>query len=127
MKLFTHTIIILPEDIDHMGHVNNVVYVRWVQEVAAAHWQSVTSPETRLKFLWVVLRHEIDYKNPTFLSDTITGTTWVPSYQGARSERIVQLTNQDGKIVAEAKTLWCMLDSSSMRPTRITDEVISLL
>ena len=124
---FQHPIDIFPSDIDELGHVNNVVYVRWVQEVAAAHWQSVSSDELRLRYLWVVLRHEIDYKSPAFLKDTITGSTWVGEHQGAKFERFVRLVNQDGKVVAEAKTLWCMLDGKSMRPTRITPEVLALL
>jgi acyl-CoA thioester hydrolase len=127
MQRFTHIINISPGDIDELGHVNNVVYLRWVQEVAAAHWQSVSSDRLRTRYLWIVLRHEIDYRNPTFLSDMITGTTWVGSHHGARFERFVKLENQSGKVVAEAKTIWCMLDGTSMRPTRITDEVLALL
>jgi acyl-CoA thioester hydrolase len=127
MQRFQHTIKILPADIDEMGHVNNVVYVRWVQEVAAAHWHSVATDALRSRYLWVVLRHEIDYRNPAFLTDTILGTTWVGIHNGAKFERFVTLQNQEGKAVAEAKTLWCMLDGLSMRPTRITGEVLALL
>jgi acyl-CoA thioester hydrolase len=127
MQRFQHPIIVLPSDIDELGHVNNVVYVRWVQEVAAAHWLAVAPEALRSRYLWVVLRHEIDYCNPVFPGDQVTGTTWVSSCNGARSERLVMLENQHGKTVAEAKTFWCMLDGTTMRPTRITDEVTSLL
>ena len=127
MQRFQHTIKILPADIDELGHVNNVVYVRWVQEVAAAHWRDVATDALRSRYLWVVLRHEIDYRHPAFLTDTIIGTTWVGAHNGAKFERFVTLQNQEGKPVAEAKTLWCMLDGMSMRPTRITEEVLALL
>ena len=127
MLPFRHSINVLPSDIDEMGHVNNVVYVRWVQEVAAAHWASVASEELRSRYLWIVLRHEIDYKNPAFINNEIKGTTWVGEHYGARFERFVKLMNQGDKILAEAKTMWCMVDAKTMRPTRITDEVLALL
>jgi acyl-CoA thioester hydrolase len=124
---FNHEIIVNNEDIDDLGHVNNVVYVRWIQEVAAAHWQKVSSAELKSKYLWVVLRHEIDYKNPAFINDRVHGTTWVGEHHGARFERFVRLENQDGKLLAEAKTMWCMLDGATLRPTRISEEVLLLL
>jgi acyl-CoA thioester hydrolase len=109
-----------------MGHVNNVVYVRWVQEVAAAHWASSASDTLRAKYAWVVLRHEIDYKSPAFLHDEINGFTWVGDHSGARFDRYVKLMS-NGKVLAEAKTTWCLLDASSMRPIRIPEEILSLL
>ena len=116
------------EDIDNLGHVNNVVYFRWVQDVAAAHWQKVASVELLQKFAWVVLRHEIDYKSPAFLDDTIIGSTWVGQANGARFERFVKLVRKaDNKVLAEAKTMWCMLDARSMKPVRIGEEVLAVL
>lgn len=127
-KPFIHKLTAQPEDIDQLGHVNNVVYVRWVQEVAAAHWDTVASPDLLLKYSWVVLRHEIDYKNPAFNGDEIIGSTWVGNHQGPRSERYVILTaGKTGKVLAEAKTIWCMIDSKTFRPIRITEEVTSVL
>lgn len=123
---FQHVPHVLPTDIDDMGHVNNVVYVRWVQEVAAAHWNHVASPSLKSKYAWVVLRHEIDYKNPAFLGDEITGLTWVGDYSGARFDRFVKLLAAK-KVLAEAKTTWCLLDAKSLRPIRIPEEIISLL
>ena len=114
------------DDIDDMGHVNNVVYVRWVQEVAAAHWNHAAPLSLREKYAWVVLRHEIDYKNPAFLKDNITGRTWVGDYHGARFDRFVTIT-RDAVVLAEAKTTWCLLDAFRMRPIRIPPEIIDLL
>jgi acyl-CoA thioester hydrolase len=74
---FNHSLKVVRADIDELGHVNNVVYVRYVQEVAAAHWSIVADEALREKYLWVVLRHEIDYKHPAFLNEVIRATTWV--------------------------------------------------
>jgi acyl-CoA thioester hydrolase len=123
---YKHTLHVKPSDIDEMGHVNNVVYVRWVQEVAAAHWNSAAPLSLQSKYSWVVLRHEIDYKNPAFLKDEITGLTWVGDYSGARFDRFVKLNSGD-RVLAEAKTTWCLLDAKSLRPIRIPEEITSLL
>ncbi|SKC62597.1 acyl-CoA thioesterase [Ohtaekwangia koreensis] len=90
-KPFEHLITVTTHDIDELGHVNNVVYVRYIQEVAAAHWNAIASAELKAKYLWIVLRHEIDYKNPSFLNDVIQGTTWVGESHGAKFERFVKL------------------------------------
>ncbi|MBL0743931.1 acyl-CoA thioesterase [Chryseolinea lacunae] len=123
---FPHTLLVSPADIDDMGHVNNVVYVRWVQDVAAAHWNALASEELKAKYAWVVLRHEVDYKRPAFLHDDVVGYTWVGEFHGARFERFVTL-KANGKMVAEAKTMWCLLDAKTLRPTRVTEEITSLL
>jgi acyl-CoA thioester hydrolase len=123
---FGHRLTVTSADIDEMGHVNNVVYVRWVQEVAAAHWHALASAELKAKYAWVVLRHEIDYKNPAFLHDDVTGYTWVGAYHGARFDRYVTIKVQD-KILVEAKTTWCLLDAKSLRPTRVSEDITGLL
>jgi acyl-CoA thioester hydrolase len=127
-KDFSIPIVVNKNDIDELGHVNNVVYVRWVQEVAAAHWNSLASSEIKQKYLWVVLRHEVDYVSAAFEGDTLTAITWVGESNGARSERFVQITNKNtGKLIAKAKTVWCLLDGINMKPKRIDDEVIKIL
>ena len=126
MKVYEHSIQVHPEDIDEMEHINNVVYVRWVQEVAAAHWNHRATTTLKEKYAWVVLRHEIDYKNPGFLLDKIRGTTWVGAYNGARFDRYVKIITEN-KILAEAKTTWCLLNAKNLRPTRIPEDIIALL
>lgn len=125
---FSLAITVHKNDIDELGHVNNVVYVRWVQEVAAAHWDSLASSEIKQKYVWVVLRHEIDYLNAAFENDPIAATTWVGESNGPRSERFVHIANtKTGKLIAKAKTTWCMLDGATMRPKRVDEEVVRLL
>jgi acyl-CoA thioester hydrolase len=125
---FSHRIQVSQADIDMMGHVNNVVYLRWVQDVAGAHWHHVASEELQHKYRWVVIRHEIDYYRPAFLTDEIIGYTWVGDYQGAKFDRYVSLywagTNQ---LLAEAKTTWCLLDAKTMRPKRLEEDVLAIL
>jgi acyl-CoA thioester hydrolase len=74
---FEMTIAVEPSDIDGLGHVNNVVYVRWVQDVAVAHWRAAAPHAEQEKLRWVVLRHEIDYKQAARLGDRIVARTWV--------------------------------------------------
>ncbi len=127
-KDFSILITVHKNDIDELGHVNNVVYVRWVQEAAAAHWDSLTTQEIKQKYVWVVLRHEIDYLSGAFEGDTLTATTWVDESSGARSERIVQFTHsKTGKLLAKAKTVWCLLDGITMKPKRVDDMIVGLL
>ena len=124
---FKHSIIILPTDIDAMGHVNNVIYLRWVQEVAEAHWLTSAPIELRSKYLWVVLRHEIDYVSPAVLNDLLTGATWVELPDGARSTRHVEIFNQTtNKLSAKAKTTWCLLSASTMRPKRVDKDITDI-
>jgi acyl-CoA thioester hydrolase len=125
---FMHQITVRPADIDELGHVNNVVHVRWIQEVSQAHWHHVAPETLRQRYRWVVLRHEIDYRNPVVISDKIGGTTWVGAHHGARFERFVQLSSlTDKKVFAEAKTIWCILDTRIKKTVRIPDEVLQLL
>ncbi|MBW3544493.1 MAG: acyl-CoA thioesterase [Bacteroidetes bacterium] len=121
---FSHSIAVAQSDIDELGHVNNVVYLRWVQEVAAAHWLTHAPATMQENYSWVVLRHEIDYYRPAFARDKIRGYTWVGNHQGPKIIRFVALYRiEDNQLLAEAVTTWCLLDAGSLRPRRITEEV----
>lgn len=126
-KLFTHTITVNPADIDEMNHVNNVVYLRWVQDAAAAHWDTLAPENIKKKYAWVVLRHEIDYKSPAKLGDPVKAVTWVSSHEGVRSVRHVKLSHAKTEVVfAEAVTTWCLLDAVTKRPKRIESDITSI-
>lgn len=125
---YSHALKATKEDIDEMGHVNNVVYVRWIQEVAAAHWAHAATAAMKQNYLWVVVRHEVDYLSPAFEGDVITGTTWIGEATGAKSERYVELTRKEtGKVLIKAKTTWCMLDAATLKPRRVDPEITQLL
>jgi acyl-CoA thioester hydrolase len=110
-------------DIDELGHVNNTVYLRWVQEVATAHWRAVARPEDIDRFIWVVTRHEIDYLRATLAGEVLTLTTWVGTPRGARFDRFVEITGADGKLRARAATIWALVDTHSQRAVRVPSEV----
>jgi acyl-CoA thioester hydrolase len=114
------------DDIDALQHVNNVVYLRYVQDVAQAHWDAISSEEMKKKYSWVVVRHEIDYKSPAFLGDELIAKTWVSACEGVRSIRNVRVYNATGKLVVETKTDWCLLDAQTMRPKRIEEDIFCL-
>ena len=127
MQCYDYAIMVQPGDIDRMNHVNNVVYVQWVQDAASAHWRAYASGEMMEKYNWVVLRHEIDYRSAALLRDQLIARTWVQDYDGVRSNRRVQILRQrDGKLLAEAKTTWCLLSAVNKRPARITAEIKDL-
>jgi acyl-CoA thioester hydrolase len=109
-----------PADIDALGHVNNVVYLQWVQDVAAAHWQYASTPEMRASVRWVAVRHEIDYKAPAFENDGVVATTWVEAWTAVTSERHTEIARPaDGKLLARARTVWCAVDAETQRPVRV--------
>ncbi len=122
--VFEISIVIQPDDIDDMAHVNNVVYVRWVQDVAVAHWYAYATPELQAEFGWVATRHEIDYKSAAVAGDAITARTWIGTVDSRRFERwteIVRTTDQ--RVLAKSRTLWCLVRRDTGRLTRITPEL----
>jgi acyl-CoA thioester hydrolase len=111
-----------PEDIDAQGHVNNVVYVRWVQDAATAHWNARTSEAERSAVAWVVVRHEIDYRLAAMPEDRIRATTWVGPASRHTYERNTELRREsDGRLLAKARTLWCPLDRATGRPCQLDE------
>jgi len=115
-----------PEHIDELGHVNNAVWVQWVQQVAVAHWESVADPAHKAAHYWVVVRHEIDYLRAAHEGDRITARTWVgDAPQGARFDRFVEFTGTDGKTCVRCKTQWAIIDKALGRPIRVPPEVVA--
>ena len=115
-----------PEHIDELGHVNNAVWVQWIQEISVAHWYSVAAKEHDAAFFWVVVRHEIDYLRPAFEGDRVIGRTWVgDTPKGARFDRHVEMMGNDGRTCVRAKTSWAIIDKASARPIRVPPEVVA--
>ncbi len=114
----------LPQHIDELGHVNNAVWVDWIQQIATAHWAAVASPEHQAAYIWVVTRHEIDYRGNIGLGESVTAETFIPSGPtGARFDRRVDFRGPDGKVIVSAKTTWAMIDRASGRLARVRDDV----
>ena len=115
---------VLADDIDEQNHVNNTVYLRWVQDVATAHWRAITSPEAQEMIGWVVLRHEIDYKTPATLGDEIVLRTWVGKATGLTFERFTEIRRKsDRQLFSQPRTLWCPVNTQTGRPMRVSGEV----
>lgn len=113
-----------PEHIDELGHVNNLVYLRWVQDVATAHWTGAARAQDQEDTVWVVVRHEIDFKVPALEGDEVLATTWVEGWRGPTSDRHTEFTrSSDDKVLARARTVWCALDPETHRPKRVTAEM----
>ncbi|GGE21127.1 thioesterase [Polymorphobacter glacialis] len=110
-------------DIDELGHVNNTVYLRWVQDAATAHWWATARAEDIERYIWVVTRHEIDYLRPVLVGETVTLTTWVGTPKGARFDRYVEVCGADGRVRVRAATIWALVDKASGRAVRVPAEV----
>lgn len=116
---------VLDTDIDRLGHVNNVVYLRYVQEVAESHWTGIATPTQLKESIWVVRRHEIDYSHPILPGQQVVGLTWVHRPEGTRFDRSVWLVSPDRKTVfARAKTTWLLLDNETGRPKRVDEGLL---
>ena len=120
---FSHSFSVDAVDIDEQGHVNNVAYLRWIQEVAVAHWRHAATEEMLAKYSWVVIRHEIDYKKPAFVGEEITVSTWVGEWTRATCERFTDIHRGDDQLV-KGRTMWCMIDRATTRPARISGELM---
>ena len=108
-------------DIDVLGHVNNVVYVRWVQDAAVAHWTALATTAEQAEVLWVVVRHEIDYRHPALRDDAITARTWVGAATRHTFERHTEIVRaRDGRLLARALTLWCPISPQTGRPFQVS-------
>ena len=121
---FEITVPVQPADIDGQNHVNNTVYLRWVQEVATAHWETLAPAAAQETTGWVVLRHEIDYKTPACLGDEVLLRTWVGEATRVTFERFAEmLRNSDRALLARARTLWVPVNTATGKPTRVSPEV----
>ena len=121
---FEQTVRVEPADIDTLGHVNNIVYLRWVQDVAAAHWFAAAPAEDQAGLVWMVVRHEIDYVTPAVLGDEVVLRTWIGTAVGLRFDRHTEvLRGSDRKPLAKAATVWVPIDAQTGRPRRVSDRV----
>ena len=121
---FEIPITVLPADIDELDHVNNVVYLRWIMEVAVAHWTTAATAEQQATFGWVALRHEIDYKRPTVLGDAVIARTWVGVATSHRFERHTEIIRAaDAKVLAKSLSIYCPISRATGKLTRVSDDI----
>lgn len=120
--IYRHPIGIEAADIDFMGHVNNAIYLKWVQEAVIGHWRKLAPAEAVAKHLWVALRHEIIYRKPAFLDDEVFAAVMLEKVHGARAFYNTVIKRGED-VLAEVKSSWCCVDAGTLRPARIAQDI----
>jgi acyl-CoA thioester hydrolase len=121
---FAMTFTAQAEHIDVMGHVNNAVWVQWMEAIATAHWEADAMPEHLETYAWVVTRHEIDYRGNIAEGETVTAETTIPEGpRGARFDRHVVFRDAAGKEIVRAVSTWAIVEIASRRILRVPAEV----
>ena len=126
MAFFETKYTVKSSHIDELNHVNNVVYLQWIQDIANLHWNELKQGVDTAAYVWVVIRHEIDYLNQALLGDTLLAKTWVGKTAGLKSIRHVEFY-RNNKLLVKAQTTFCLLHAKSFKPMRITDEILAML
>ncbi|MHA6289384.1 acyl-CoA thioesterase [Maricaulis sp. CAU 1757] len=122
---FFRTLVASPGDIDELGHVNNVVYLRWVQAMAVTHWRQIAPADMVDNDIWVALKHTIEYRDPILPGEKAELRTWLGEVRGPRFDRHVDIRKPGSRrFSARSVTEWCRLDMKSRRPKRIGPEVM---
>lgn len=116
-----------PADIDENGHVNNVVYLRWAQDMGTAHWRSLAPPDAQATWAWIALRHEVDYRRALMPGETASARTWVAeTAQGPRYDRFIRIDGPDGQMCAQVHTTWVLIEQSTGRPRRVPEWITGM-
>lgn len=123
---YQYTLTVSKEHIDSLNHVNNVIYVQWINDASEKHWKKLSNSDLDSKYLWVVIKHEIDYFGEAILGDTLTVKTKVGESSGVKSIRHVEIF-KDKKLLVKGKTIWCLIDIKTHKPKRITEEILKVL
>jgi len=123
-EAFHYPIGIEAGDIDHMGHVNNSVYLKWVQDAVVRFWETVAPAEAVAEHLWVALQHHITYRRPAFLDDLIVADVIAEGVAGARA-MFTTVIKRGEEVVAEVQSTWCCLDSATRRPARLARDIVA--
>jgi acyl-CoA thioester hydrolase len=127
LKIFEKIITVSEDDLDDLNHVNNVRYVQWVQDIAKAHWLTYVSKDILDTYSWFLVNHFIEYKSQALLGDQLLLKTYVPKVEGVSTTRHVEIMNvKTNKLIVKSKAKWCLIDSKTQRPTRITTEIAEL-
>ena len=123
---YQHTFYVDKKHIDTLNHVNNVVYLQWVNDISEKHWDILSDENINSKYFWVCLRHEIDYLDQAILGDEITVFTWIGETKGVKSVRNVSIYKQD-TLLTKIRSTWCLIDAKTLKPTRIKEDILKVL
>ena len=101
--------------------------MQWVNDVAKAHWKEKATDAMLKKHVWVLIKHNIDYKSSAVLNEIIQIKTYIIRSEGVTSTRIVEMYKIETQALClRSETTWCLLDSENLRPARITPEIVNL-
>jgi acyl-CoA thioester hydrolase len=129
-SVYQFEIEVTAKDVDRNGHVNNVVYIQWMQDAAVAHARAsgCTEASQAVGATWVVRTHQIEYLSPLFAGDKVTVLTWPANFQRVRSVRKYKFVRAgDGAVIARAETDWVFVNAKTGRPQSIPEEVRNTL
>lgn len=129
-SVYRHVFTVPDSALDQNGHVNNVAYVQWMQDLAILHFGASGGAQAMqgAAATWVARSHKIEYLKPAFAGEDVTGLTWVVNFRRVRSLRRYRFLRQrDGTVLAEGETDWVFVDATSGRPRKIPDEITRLL
>ena len=124
--VYRHEFTVPSEAIDGNGHVNNVAYVQWMQDVAVRHSDAsgCTQAARDAGATWVVRKHSVEYLRPAFEGDPITVLTWVTNFRRALSLRKYKfIRTSDNTVLSRGETDWVFVDAVTNRPRSIPQEV----
>ena len=127
--VYCQTFIIPPEVIDENGHVNNVHYVQWMQDIAVRHYAFIGGlpPTQAIGATWVVRSHSIEYLRPAFAGDEIEVRTWVVNLRRVRSLRRYEFFNKaEDKLLVRGETDWVFVDTTTGLPLAIPENIAAL-
>ena len=127
-QIFRHEFTVGKDALDGIGHVNNVVYVQWMQNVAELHSNAAgcTAATKSAGAIWVVRSHKIEYLRPAFAGDHVAALTWVENFRRVTSLRKYKFVRtSDDTVLAKGETDWVFVDARSGRPRIIPQDVIS--
>lgn len=126
-KKFSINITVQPQHLDALQHVNSVMYIQWLQDIAEAHWNALATPQMIKEIVWMVRRHEIDYLNQAFLNDKLIIYTWTGEYTNVTWKRHYEILRQaDNKTIINAQSVWIPVDAGTQKPKRIDEEMVRL-
>jgi len=124
---FVRRVSVQPDDIDDLGHANNVHYLRWILDAATGHWDRYRddAPAASVAGIgWVVIRHELDYFAPAFAGEELDVYTWVPTCTGTTCDRYAEIVRvRDGAVLARSASCYCVVDLATGRPRRLSEEL----
>ena len=112
-RVFRYDLTVPKDAEDQNGHVNNVEYIRWMQEAAMAHSASCgcTAATSAVGATWVVRTHKIEYLKPAFAGDCVAVVTWVSNFRRVLSLRKYKIIRPaDRALLAEGETDWVFVD-----------------